>query len=92
MSSITSVAPTGTAMKRLTWKSSIAAAIPANSAAVVPRFATTSKPIAIAAVFAPNRSRISAASPLPVTRPIRAPTSCVTRSAQPATSVSHRSS
>ena len=37
--------PIGTAMYLLTWNISIAAAMPANSAAVVPRFATSSRSI-----------------------------------------------
>ena len=79
-------------MYLLTWNTSIAAAMPANSAAVVPRFAISSRSITAAAVRTPYRSRIKAESPLPVTIPRRAPISWVTRSATPAISVSHRSS
>ena len=79
-------------MYRLMWNSSRAAAMPANSAAVVPRFAISNRIIAAAAARAPKRSRTSAASPLPVTMPRRAPISWVTSSAIAPIRASHSSS
>ena len=45
--------------------------MPANSAAVVPRFATTRIVVIASAVRTPKRSRISPARPCPVTAPSR---------------------
>ena len=55
-----------------------AAATPENSATVVPKFATSRASMANAVTFRLNFSRMSAARPLPVTAPMRAPISCVT--------------
>ncbi len=74
-SSDTAVAATGTLTYRLIPASSNPAAIPANSAHVVPTLATTRKSNASAVARMPYRSRISPVSPCPVTTPIRAPSS-----------------
>ena len=55
-----------------------AAAMPLNSATVVPKLATRRASMANAVTLRLNFSRMSAARPLPVTAPIRAPISCVT--------------
>ncbi len=57
-----------------------AAAVPANSATVEPRFATSIVSVTNAAHLTPNRSRASPVSPWPVASPSRAPTSCVKNS------------
>ena len=62
-------------------KSPRAAAIPANSATVVPRFAASMVNTANAVQRTPKRSRMSPARPCPVARASRAPSSCVTVSA-----------
>ena len=51
--------------------------IPANSATIEPRFAARSRSAANTVQRTPHRSRISPIRPLPVARPIRAPTSWV---------------
>ena len=55
-----------------------AAATPENSATVVPKLATSMASMAKAVTRRLKRSRMRAASPLPVTTPMRAPISCVT--------------
>ena len=70
-------------------KSENAAAIPANSATVVPRFATSIVSTANAVQRTPNRSRMRPASPWPVASARRAPVSCVTVSAIAVTSSTH---
>ena len=68
----------GTAAQEGTWARLNAAAMPENSAVVVPKFATSRASIANAVTLRLNCSRMSAARPLPVTAPMRAPISCVT--------------
>jgi len=55
-----------------------AAATPENSATVVPKLAMSSATMANKVTLRLNFSRMSAARPLPVTAPMRAPISCVT--------------
>ena len=71
----TSTAAAGTERYRLIPASSRPAATPANSAQVVPRFATTSVATAAAAARVPYEERMSETSPFPVTSPSRAPSS-----------------
>ena len=69
-----------------------AAPIPANSATVVPRFATSIVTAANVAHRTPKRSRISPVMPWPVARPSRAPTSCVKNSTTWLARITQRSS
>ncbi len=59
-------------------KSSSAAAIPANSATEVAALLVSNAIIANSVGRMPNRSRMSAANPLPLTAPMRAAISCTT--------------
>lgn len=65
----------GTEMYRLTPKIWNPAAMPANSAVVVPMFASSSAAIDSTPARAPYRCRIRPARPWPVTTPMRAPRS-----------------
>ena len=68
----------GTAAHGGTWARLKAAATPENSAVVVPKLATSRASMANAVTLRLNFSRMSAARPLPVTAPMRAPISWVT--------------
>ena len=52
--------------------------MPTNSLMQIPRFAISTETIANVAQRTPYRSRISSASPFPVTIPMRADISCTT--------------
>ena len=51
--------------------------MPANSATIEPRFATSIRSAANTVQRTPQRSRMRLIRPLPVASPSRAPTSCV---------------
>ena len=78
MSSQTPSATGGTQTQGGTWARLKAAPTPENSAIVVPRLAISMASMAKAVIFRLKRSRMSAARPLPVTTPMRAPISWVT--------------
>ena len=77
----------------LTWggtpNNESAAAMPANSATVVPRFAMSTTATASAVQRTPKRSRMTPDSPWPVAMPSRAPTSWVNPSAIIVTNNAH---
>ena len=75
-------AETGTDKYLLTPKSSMLAAMPANSAMVTVRFANTKSAITARVTFTPNSSRTRSPNPLPVTTPMRADISWITARAK----------
>ena len=82
-------AATGTEMYLLTPNSSMAAAMPANSATLVAALLASSASIAKNVGRTPKRSRISAANPLPVTAPMRPAISCTMTSENVISSIIH---
>ncbi len=79
----------GTETYLLTPKSSMPAAIPANSATLVAALLVSSASIAHMVGRMPNLSRMSAEKPLPVTAPMRAAISCTTTSENVITKIIH---
>ena len=77
----TAIAATGTEIYLLNPKSCPAAAMPANSAVIVPTFASTKAPALKVPDLAPYFWRIKPIIPWRVTTPIRAAKSCRTISA-----------
>ncbi len=66
-----------------------AAPIPTNSEMQIPTLAISTEPVANSDQRTPYCSRISSASPLPVTAPIRAAISCTTISETVMTTIIH---
>ena len=74
----TNTAPRGTTIWRLTPKTDIPDAKPANSEIVLPKLVASSRVMRINVARSPYSSRIRSESPLPVTTPMRATISCTT--------------
>ena len=66
--------------------------MPTNSEMQIPTLAISTEPVANSDQRTPYCSRISSASPLPVTAPIRAAISCTTISETVMTTIIHRRS
>jgi hypothetical protein len=88
-SSHTPAAATGTDSCAGMPASPSAAPMPTNSDTQMPRFATSTDVVANSDQRTPYCSRISSASPLPVTAPMRAAISCTTISEAVITTIIH---